>query len=167
MTGPEGEQPTGEWPDGDQPVVLRHRDAKRQAAMYAACALVALAPAALAFFADAPAKWWSLALLPVAAIAGYSAVRLATLQVRLDATGVWEPDPFKLTYVTPWSDVARAQRTTSGGRIQFVGVSIVHADGVSHEIEALKTQARAAYAEPAVDEWIDQIHRGKARWGSQ
>ena len=134
--------------------------------MYGAFALFAVAPVAWAFVADAPAKWWSLALLPIAAIAAYSAVRLATLQVRLDAAGVWEPDPFKLTYVTPWNDVARAQRTTSGGRIQFVGVSIVHADGESHEIEALKTQARAAYAEPAVEEWIDAIHDGKERWGS-
>ena len=147
-------------------VVLRHRDAKRQSAMYGAFALFAAAPVAWAFVADAPAKWWSLALLPVVAIAAYSAVRLATLQVRLDASGIWEPDPFRLTYVTPWSDVARAERVTSGGRIQFVGVSITHVAGHSHEIEALKTQARAAYAEPAVEGWIDQIHRAKARWGS-
>jgi hypothetical protein len=143
------------------PVVLRHKDANRQAALYGTFAAVALAPIVLTFAVDAPAKWWSLLLLPVVAIAGYSALRLATLKVKLDAEGVWEPDPFRLTYVTPWADVKRAERCVTSGRIAFVGVRIVHADGEKHEVEALKVQVGAAYAEPMVEEWIEAINAAR------
>lgn len=144
-----------------EPVVLRHKDATRQAALYGTFAAIALAPVALTFAADAPAKWWSLLLLPVVAIAGYSAVRLATLKVRLDDEGVWEPDPFRLTYVTPWADVKRAERCVTSGRIAFVGVRIVHADGEKHEVEALKVQVGAAYSEGMVEEWVNAINAGR------
>lgn len=150
----------------DAPVVLRHKDASRQALLYGTFAAIAAAAIVGTFAVGAPAKWWSLLMLPIALIAGYSAVRLATLQVRLDERGVWEPDPFRLTYVTPWADVRKAERSTSLGRIAFVGVSIVHADGEKHEIEALKVQSGAAYAEPMVEEWIAAIHAAKDRYRS-
>lgn len=141
-----------------EPVVLRHKDASRQSALYAVFALVALAPVVPLFLAGGTARWASIVLLPVVLVAGYAALRLATLKVRLDADGIWEPDPFRLTYVTPWSDVKRAERCVSTGRVRFVGVRIVHADGGKHEVEALKVQAGAAYAEPIVEEWLEAIN---------
>lgn len=146
-------------PASGQPVILRHKDASRQSALYGTFAGIALVPIIITFAADAPAKWWSLLLVPVVAIAGYSALRLATLKVRLDERGVWEPDPFRLTYVTPWSDVKRAERCVTTGRIAFVGVRIVHQDGEKHEVEALKVQVGAAYSEGMVEEWVNAINQ--------
>src|SRR5690606_21041257 len=76
-----------------EPVVLRHKDASRQSALYAVFALVALAPVVPLFLAGGTARWASIVLLPVVLVAGYAALRLATLKVRLDADGIWEPDP--------------------------------------------------------------------------
>lgn len=142
-------------------MILRHKDASRQAALYGVFAVVALIPIVVLFLTFAAARWWSLALLPVVLIAGYAGIRLATLKVRVDADGIWEPDPFRLTYVTPWSDVKRVERTVSNGRVRFVGVRIVHADGGKHDVEALKVQAGAAYAEPMVEEWIEAINAAR------
>jgi hypothetical protein len=121
----------------------------------------ALVPAIITvfFLVSLPGKWLTLVLIPVALFLGYTSIRLATLQVRLDAQGIWEPDPFRLTYVTPWNDVTRVRRTSQPGamKTRFIGIEIVHADGDTHELLALKMQGGAAYAEPTVDDWIGQI----------
>jgi hypothetical protein len=149
------------------PVILRHRDANRQSIIFVVFAdLLLLMAIAGFFFLEGSAKAFAaiplLGMLPF----GYAAMRLFTLKVRVDETGVWEPDPFRLTYVTPWSDLTRAERVSSGKRIALVGVRIVHADGEKHEIEALKMQAGAAAAEPTVDGWIQAINDAKARFRS-
>lgn len=152
---------------GPQPVVLRHRDATRQAITFVVFADLLLLMAIAGFFLlDGSAK--ALAAIPLVGMLpfGYLAMRLFTLKVRVDETGVWEPDPFRLTYVTPWSDLKRAERVSSGTRIAFVGVRIVHADGEKHDIEALKMQAGAASSEPTVDGWIQTINDAKAAYRS-
>lgn len=146
-----------------EPVTLRHKDAPRQSRLYGAFALLVTALIVVAFVLSLPGKWWTLVLLPAVAFLTYSSVRLATLAVRLDSRGLWEPNPFRLTYVTPWSDVARVRKTSKDGamKTRFLGVQITHSDGAKHEVAALTMQARAAYAEPTVDEWIDAIREAK------
>ena len=142
-----------------EPVVLRHKDATRQAWMYGTFAVMSVALVAGTFLADMPGKWFSLLFLPVCAFLTYSTLRLATLKVRLDSTGIWEPNPFRLTYVTPWNDVARVRKTSELGamKTRFIVIEISHRDGGSHELLALKIQGGAAYAEPQVDNWIELI----------
>lgn len=146
-----------------EPVVLRHKDATRQAWLYGVFAVGVATLMAVAFVADTTGKWFILILLPVALFLGYSALRLATLRVRLDDRGVWEPDPFALTSVTPWNDVKRVRKTAQEGAmsVRFIGVEIVHADGEAHELVALKMQAGAAYAEPTIEKWIAAIVEAK------
>src|SRR5690606_22422150 len=79
-----------------EPVTLRHKDATRQAWLYGAFAALVVTLVVFAFVLPLPGKWLMLFLLPVGAFLTYSAVRLATLQVRLDQRGVWEPNPFRL-----------------------------------------------------------------------
>lgn len=145
------------------PVVLRHKDATRQAVLYSVFGAGVVGLMAVAFVADMNGKWFMLILLPAALFLGYSALRLATLRVRLDERGVWEPNPFALTYVTPWSDVKRVRKRSQDGamRVRFIGVEIVHVDGDVHEVVALKMQAGAAYAEPTIEQWIWEIVEAK------
>ncbi len=146
-------------------VILRHRDATRQAITYLVFGdllLIFTVGAALLF--DGTAKLFAavplLGMLPFM----YAGIRLLTLKVRVDREGVWEPDPFRLTYVTPWSDIKRAERVSTGKRVAMVGVRIVHADGDTHNIEALTMQAGVAAAEPTVEGWIQAINDAKARY---
>ncbi|PKQ25887.1 MAG: hypothetical protein CVT64_07555 [Actinobacteria bacterium HGW-Actinobacteria-4] len=146
-----------------EPVILRHRDAVRQSLTYAAFAIVVNAVIITAFLLPMPGYWFTLVLLPVVVFLVYSSLRLATLKVRVDREGVWEPNPFRLTYVTPWEDIAHVRKRTSSGALhtQFVSVEIVHTDGDTHEVLALKMQGGAAYAEPTIEEWLDQIREAK------
>lgn len=144
-------------------VVLRHRDATRQSVLYGVFGAGVAGLMVFAFAASLTGKWFMLILLPAAVFLGYSSVRLATLRVRLDEHGVWEPNPFALTYVTPWSDVQRVRKVTHQGamHLRFIGVEIVHADGDAHELAALKMQAGAVEAEPAIERWIAAILEAK------
>ena len=145
-------------------MVLRHRDATRQSRMYAIFGVIVLAVIGGVFWLETPGRFWSLLLLPVAAFAGYSATRMATLQVRLDPAGMWEPNPFRLTYVTPWSDLKRVDVAEKPGRVPFLTVRVTHADGDTHDVVALNVQAGGAYAQPAVDGWVQSIREAKKRW---
>lgn len=150
--------------DPDGAVTLRHRDASRQALMYGIFAATLLGVIALVIALELPGRWWSLALLPLAVFGVYSATRLATLKVRLDPQGLWEPNPFRLTYVTPWSDLKRVDTAEKPGRVPFLTVRVTHADGDTHDVVALNVQAGAAYAEPALDGWVRAIRDAKKRW---
>ncbi|WP_084106038.1 hypothetical protein [Demequina sp. NBRC 110056] len=149
---------------GAGPVVLRHKDATRQAVLYGAFSALVVVVILGVMWLGAPGRWWTLVLAPVALFGAYSAVRLATLKVRLDERGIWEPNPFRLTYLTPWSDVRRMDPTTIDGRVRFATVRITHADGSSHDVAALHVQSGAAYAKPAVDGWVRAMRDAKARW---
>lgn len=146
-----------------EPVVLRHKDATRQAWLYLAFTVVVSLVIVVAFTMPMPGKWYTLIFVPVILFLAYSTLRLATLKVRLDSEGIWEPNPFRLTYVTPWSDVARVRKTSELGamKTRFITIEVVHRDGESHEILALKMQGGAAYAEPQVEGWIDDIREYK------
>lgn len=147
------------------PLFLRHPNASRQAFIYCSFAGALLGGAIYGFIAIS--GWYRLmaiVLLLGGLLFGYAGVRIATLKVRIDERGVWEPDPFRLTYLTPWEDVRRAERVSTGARIPFVGVRIVHADRVKHDIEALKMQAGAAGAETTVEAWIDAINEARVRF---
>ena len=91
----------------------------------------------------------------------YMCVRTATLRVRLDYGGVWEPDPFRLTFVTPWNEIRQIRPSLSSGRVRFVGVELVYADGVARDVVALKMQAGAAGSEDAVAAWVEAIRAAK------
>lgn len=144
---------------------LRHPNATRQSLIYGGFAVALAAGTVFGFVAGIGlARVGAIVLLIGTLLFGYSAIRLATLKVRVDVHGIWEPDPFRLTYLTPWDDFRRAERGSSGGRIPFVGVRIVHADGATHEVEALKIQAALPGAESAVEEWLDAINGGRARF---
>lgn len=148
-----------------EPVILRHRDATRQAITYLVFGdLLLIFTVAAALLFDGAAKAFAvvplLGMLPFM----YAGIRLLTLKVRVDQEGVWEPDPFRLTYVTPWSDIKRAERVSTGKRVAMVGVRIVHADGGTHNIEALTMQAGVAAAEPTVESWIQAINDARARY---
>ena len=151
-------------PDGADAVVLRHKDANRQALLYGIFAVVLPVIVAGIIWLELPGRYWSLVFLPIALFLTYSAVRLATLKVRLDAQGVWEPNPFRLTHVTPWSDLKRVDKALTDGRVRFVQVRITHADGEAHDVVALSTQAKAAYAAPTVESWVQAIREAKKRW---
>ncbi|GIG53569.1 hypothetical protein [Demequina activiva] len=163
MTSP-GADLTPTAGDGSSAVVLRHKDATRQSVLYGVFALLLPAIVAGVIWLEFPGRYWSLIFLPIALFLGYSAARLATLQVRLDAQGIWEPNPFRLTYVTPWSDVKRVDKALKPGRVQFLTVRITHRDGDTHDVVALNMQARAAYAEPTVEGWVQSIRDAKKRW---
>ncbi len=150
-----------------EPVFLRHRDATRQAITYLVFGdllLVFTVVAAVLF--DGPGK--ALAIIPAVGMVPfmYAGIRLLTLKVRIDEQGVWEPDPFRLTYVTPWSDLKRAERVSTGKRVALVGVRIVHANGETHNVEALMMQAGIASAEPIVEGWIKAINDAKVTYRS-
>ena len=157
------ESTSGAAPGGEA-IVLRHKDATRQAVLYGVFALVLPAVVAGIVWLELPGRYWSLVFVPIALFLAYSAVRLATLQVRLDERGVWEPNPFRLTYVTPWSDVKRVDKALKPGRVQFLTVRLTHGDGETHDVVALNMQARAAYAEPTVGGWVRSIREAKKRW---
>ena len=106
-------------------------------------------------------KLFGLVLAVPAAFFAYMCVRTATLRVRLDADGLWEPDPFRLTYVTPWAEIRQIRPTLSNGRVRFVGVGIVYTDGEERDILALKMQAGAAGSEDAVAAWVEAVRAAK------
>ena len=148
---------------GGDAVVLRHRDTRNQSIMFGSFGLLLLAIPVTAFLTDAPPKWWLLLLLPLGLLAAYSSLRLATLRVILDDTGVREPAPLRPTVVTPWDDVVRVRRTEEKGAIglSFFGVSIEHKGGWKHQLIALNITTRDPRAETTVDEWILAIREGK------
>lgn len=106
-------------------------------------------------------KALALILAIPAIVFAYLCVRTATLRVRLDADGLWEPDPFRLTYVTPWSDIAQIRKHLSKGRVDFVAVQLVYRDGEERDILALKMQANAAGSEDTVNRWVETVRAAK------
>jgi len=93
----------------------------------------------------------------------YMCVRTATLRVRVDDDGVWEPNPFRLTHVTRWTEISQIRKNLVPGRVSFVGVQIVYKDGEERDILALKMQAKAAGSEDAVAEWVETLRAAKAQ----
>jgi hypothetical protein len=123
---------------------------------------------AISFILDAAPKWWLLALLPLALLTGYSALRLATLKVVLDERGILEPAPMRPTVVTPWDDAVRVRRTEEKGRIGliFLGISVEHKGGWKHQLVALNINTRDPRADATVDEWLTLIRDAKRRYAS-
>lgn len=146
------------------PVVLRHPRATRQSALMGVLAAITGLLALTGFGAN---DGWFKALALVLAIPAlffaYMCVRVATLRVRLDDAGMWEPNPFRLTHVTPWSDLSQIRKSLAKGRVRFVGVQIVYKDGEERDVLALKMQANAAGSEDTVDGWVDAIREAKAQ----
>jgi len=116
---------------------------------------------ALLFLSPGWVKIFALVLALPAAFFGYMCLRTATLRVRLDYGGVWEPDPFRLTFVTPWHEIRQIRPSLSSGRVRFVGVELVYMDGAARDIVALKMQAGAAGSEDAVAAWVEAIRAAK------
>ncbi|MGC4174592.1 hypothetical protein [Demequina sp.] len=144
------------------PVTLRHPRATRQSLLMGALALITSFLALLGLVSyDGALKLFALVLAIPALFFGYMSIRTATLRVRLDADGVWEPNPFRLTYVTPWSDIRQVRKSLSQGRVRFVGVQMVYRDGVERDIVALKMQSGAAGSEDTVDGWVEAIRAAK------
>jgi hypothetical protein len=144
------------------PAYLRHPKATQQSLLMAALAIIT---GALTVLGLATYSGWLKALALVLAIPAlffaYMAIRTATLRVRLDDRGMWEPNPFRLTYVTPWSDISQIRKQLSKGRVRFVGVQLVYKGGAEREVVALKMQAGAAGSEDAVDAWVETIRAAK------
>ena len=108
--------------------------------------------------------WFKLLALVIgvpAAFFTYMCIRTATLRVKLDDAGVWEPNPFRLSFVTPWAEIRQIRPSLSSGRVRFVGVELVYMDGEQRDIVALKMQAGAAGSEDAVAHWVEAIRSAK------
>jgi hypothetical protein len=145
------------------PTLLRHPNATRQAILMGVLAAITGSLAiGGAIFNGGWFKALALVLAVPAILFAYLCVRTATLRVRLDADGLWEPNPFRLTYVTPWSDIGQIRKHLSKGRVHFVGVQIVYRDGEERDILALKMQANAAGSEDTVDRWVEAVRAAKA-----
>jgi len=144
------------------PLVLRHPNATRQSILMGILAFITggLALIGLAGYAGW-AKLFALVLAVPAVFFGYLCLRTATLRVRLDDAGVWEPDPFRLSYVTPWNEVSQFRKSLSTGRVRFVGVQVVYKDGEQRDILALKMQANAGGSEDTVADWIEALRAAK------
>ena len=159
-------EPAEEPADGDAPeVVLRHRDASSQARMYGAFAAALAAIPALAIPMQWPGRWWMLALLIPAGIAGAAAWRLATLRAVLDSRGIHEPTPTSRGIFTPWSDVKRVSRVTEPGAagLRFMTIQVAHRDGFKHRIGALNMSTRDPAAQKTVDGWVETIQYMRAK----
>lgn len=146
--------------------VLRHRDATKQARMYGLFAVGLFAVPVAAFVFDWAGKFWLLALLALALVATVSAVRLATIQVVLDARGVHEPAPLSKGIFTPWDDVKRVRRLERPGaaKLRFAVIEIEHRDGFTHTLDALSISTREPQALATVDGWVATIREHKARF---
>jgi len=144
------------------PLVLRHPNATRQSILMGILSFItgSLALIGLAGYSGW-AKLFALVLAVPAVFFGYLCLRTATLRVRLDDAGVWEPDPFRLSYVTPWNEVSQFRKSLSAGRVRFVGVQVVYKDGEERDILALKMQANAAGSEDAVAAWVEALRAAK------
>ena len=144
------------------PIYLRHPRATTQALTMGALFVVTAALTVLGILTYAGwLKLLALILIVPAAFFGYMCARVSTLRVRLDSEGVWEPNPFRLTFVTPWTDISQIRKALSDGRVRFLGVEIVYKDGERRDIVALKLQAGAAGSEDAVTEWVETIRAAK------
>jgi len=144
------------------PVYLRHPNATRQSLLMGVLALISGFLAIVGGFNNAGAlRLLALVLIIPALLFAYLCLRTATLRVRLDDQGVWEPNPFRLSFVTPWTDIRQIRKSLSQGRVRFVGVQLVYNDGVERDITALMMQAGAAGSEDAVAAWVDAIREAK------
>jgi len=144
------------------PVYLRHPNATRQSLVMGVLALISGFLAVVGWFNNTGSlRWMALALAIPALVFAYFFVRTATLRVRLDDEGVWEPNPFRLTFVTPWADIRQIRKSLSHGRVRFVGVQVVYNDGVERDITALMMQAGAAGSEDAVAAWVEAVREAK------
>jgi len=145
------------------PVTLRHPKATRQSLLMGVLALITgyLGLAGLWNWNGA-VKLLALILIIPGLFFAYMCARTATLRVRLDDQGIWEPNPFRLTYVTPWNEVSQVRKRLWKGRVHFVGVELVYKDGEERDIVALKMQANAAGSEDAVAGWVEAIRAAKA-----
>jgi hypothetical protein len=145
------------------PGYLRHPKATRQSLLMGMLAIItgALAVGG-ATFNQGWFKLFALVLAIPAVFFAYLCVRTATLRVRLDEDGLWEPNPFRLNYVTPWSDISQVRKHLTKGRVHFLAVQIVYRDGEERDILALKMQANAAGSEDTVDGWVEAVRAAKA-----
>ena len=146
------------------PVTLRHPRATRQSLLMGVLALITgyLAFAGLVNWNGA-VKLLALVLAVPGLFFAYMCARTATLRVRLDDQGMWEPNPFRLSYLTPWSEISQVRKRLSKGRVHFVGVEVVYKDGEEREVVALKMQANAAGSEDAVSGWVEAIRAAKTQ----
>jgi len=145
------------------PVVLRHPKATRQAVLMGVLSAITGLLALTGLGAnDGWFKVLALVLAVPAVFFAYMCVRVATLRVRLDDSGLWEPNPFRLTYVTPWAELSQIRKSLAKGRVRFVGVQVVYKDGDERDVLALKMQAGAAGSEDTVDAWVEAIRAAKA-----
>jgi hypothetical protein len=146
------------------PSFLRHPKATQQSVLMGVLALITGSLALLGLANNPGAyKLFALVLAIPALLFTYLCVRTATLRVRLDDDGIWEPNPFRLNYVTPWGEISQIRKTTTQGRVQFVGVQIVYKDGEERDVLALKMQAKAAGSEDAVAGWVEEMRSAKAQ----
>ncbi len=144
------------------PVVLRHPNATRQSVLMG---VIAVSTALMTVLLLVAGQGWLKAIALIMGIPAvfftYMCMRTATLRVQLDDEGVWEPDPFRLTFVTPWDQIRQIRPSLSSGRVRFVGVQLVYMDGEERDIVALKMQAGAAGSEDAVATWVEAIRNAK------
>lgn len=144
------------------PVYLRHPNATRQSLVMGALALITGFLAVMGIATNQGGfKLFSLVLAIPAAFFAYMCARTATLRVRLDDEGLWEPNPFRLTYVTPWSDIRQVRSSLSTGRVRFLAVQVVYFDDEERDILALKMQAGAAGSEDTVAGWVEAVRAAK------
>lgn len=149
------------------PVLIRQRGAKSQAIMFGSFAGVLWALTIYLVATGGSARWWFIALSIPALVVTYATVRLLTLRVRLDHHGIWEPNPFRLTFHTPWEDVLRIRQGSQQGKmgVRFIQVEVVHQDKEYHEVVALTLQAAAADAPQRMTRWVEQFREAQQRWG--
>ena len=147
-------------------VVLRHKDANRQALMFGSFAVLILAIPTFNFVTASPARWALLVLVPLGLLVAYFALRLATLRVVLNESGVLEPAPLRPTVLTPWHDVVRVYRMDppAGARFGFLGVAIEHRDKLHHQVIALNINTRDPLADKMINDWIREIREAKKRY---
>jgi len=119
---------------------------------------------ALVGFANYPGlvKLAAIVLAVPAVFFSYMCLRTATLRVGMDEQGIWEPNPFRLKYLTPWGEVSQIRKGLTPGRVKFVGVQIVYKDGEERDILALKMQAKAGGSEDVVAAWVEDLRAAKA-----
>lgn len=134
--------------------------------MFGSFAAVLFAFPGIALVTASPMRWWLLLLVPFGLLVAYSAVRLLTLRVVLDETGLLEPAPFRPTVRTPWEDLVRVRRTEDPRALglTFLGVGIEHKGGWKHQVLALNINNRDPLAEATIDDWMEQIREAKRRF---
>lgn len=145
------------------PSYLRHPKATRQSLLMGMlAAITGFLALGGAVFNTGWFRLLALVLAVPAVLFAYLCVRTATLRVRVDAVGLWEPNPFRLTHLTPWRDVSQIRKHLIKNRVHFLAAQIVYRDGEERDILALTMQANAAGSEETVDGWVESLRAAKA-----